>query len=145
MIIRDIQKENPVSVRDNNACYIGGITVISKNGLVKVQWINAFEGPTGFYNPRNTADVNLLRFNIYFKDTVSDAWKDPGNASHLALIPAKTDDFFLLQAAEFIASELQDHTSDGRHPAICERLSWLTPFRNEISGRATTAYSNVAV
>jgi hypothetical protein len=134
-------KENPVSVRDNNACYIGGITVISNNGLVKVQWINAFEGPIGFYNPRNSMDVNLLRFNIYFMDPLSNTWKDPGNASHLALIPAKTDDCFLLQAAEFIASELQNHISDGRHAAICEQLSWLTPFGSERSNPAMT-YAN---
>jgi hypothetical protein len=141
-MIQNTCEKNPVSVRGNNACYIGGITVISNNGLVKVQWINAHEGPTGFYNPRNPVDVNLLRFNIYFKDTALNAWRDPGNASRLALVPAKTDDSFLLQAAEFIASELQDHTTDGCHAVICERLSWLTPLKGEKDNEALPAYTN---
>jgi hypothetical protein len=144
-MIQNTCEENPVSVRDKNACYIGGIAVISNNGLVKVQWINALEGPAGFYNPRNPVDVNLLRFNIYFKDTVSNAWRDPGKASRLALVPAKTEDYFLLQAAEFIASELQDHTMDGCHSVICERLSWLTPLKGEKNNEAIAAYAHTVV
>lgn len=140
---QNTSEKTSISIRDKNACYVDGISVISDNGLVKVQWINALEGPTGFYNPRNPVDVNLLRFNIYFKDIASNAWRDPGNASRLALIPAKTEDYFLLHAAEFIASELQDHTTDGCHAVICERLSWLTPGRDEKNKEEIAAYTNI--
>jgi hypothetical protein len=132
------------AVRNKQGCYVGGMSVVSGNNLVKVDWINAHEGPIGDYNAKNPADVNLLRFTISVRDPVSSVWKDPGSASYLTLIPAKADDTLLRRAAEFIALKLQDHTEDGGHASICERLSWLSPqcFQDDTEGITLNIYDD---
>ena len=123
--------ERSVIVRNEQGFYISGIMLVSSNGLVKVEWVNMQESPIGSYNPNNPADVNLLRFNVFFRECASASWTDPGRASQLTLLPARTNDDILLLAGEVIAEKLQDHTTDGClrtsasncpgwRPAICK-------------------------
>ena len=106
---------------------VAEIVAISTNGLVKVVWTNLGEGLCGDFSPSDPEDINLLRFDVSFREVADAPWFDPGDASYCTQMPVDTPVEVLQLAADHIASELEGHTRDGMFKRICEELSWMSP------------------
>ncbi len=110
-------------VRDDRGAYRDGLAVVSKDGTVKVEWVNLGEGWAGDYNPNDSEDDNLLRFDVC---VLRDGdWVDPGDASYCTQMPARESDEVLIQALKEIVGEVSGKI--GHHKKILENLSWIGP------------------
>lgn len=91
----------------------------------RADWYNAGEGITGDYNPEDPNDVNLLRFDIYYK--VDDDWEEVEDASYCTNVAASTDVTRLRELLQHIFSEYRDTDYPSSSvKKIGERLSWIT-------------------
>jgi hypothetical protein len=89
---------------------------------VAVELWNAGEGWSGDYNPDDPTDVNLLRFDVFYKSEAVD------DASYCTQIPADTPAADKLQLLDIILNLVYEPLTDGHSiKKLCERISWIGP------------------
>lgn len=103
------------------------LSLVSKNGKVKVSFSNLGEGYSGDYDEDDPQDVNLLRFDVYRKIHAR-TWEFVDDASYCTLMPAGTNMAILKEALRHIMDFVEDSVTDGYSiKKVCERLSWIKP------------------
>ncbi len=96
--------------------------------LVRVDWYNAGEGWNGDFNPNDPEDTNLLRFDVYVKNT-DNKWETVEDASYCTQVPANTSEDILEQKLRIIFDNYRDAITEY---SICslkelgEKLSWIS-------------------
>ena len=117
-------------LRDDDGRYQQGLEIVSKNGLVMIEWVNLNEGNSGDFDPDDPSDENLLRFDIYARESTDVEWEDPGDASYCTSMPASSSDEMLIKGLERILSNMDDTLQwflNRNHKRLCETLSWMEP------------------
>ena len=99
------------------------------NEKIRIDFVNLGEGLCGDYNPTDPNDVNLLRFDVYQRRCVFDAWEPVNDASYCTMIPADTSTEILQKALQFL---LTQYTNALESPSesvkkLGERLSHISP------------------
>lgn len=98
------------------------------NEKIRIDFVNLGEGLCGDYNPTDPNDVNLLRFDVYQRKCVFDAWEPVDDASYCTMMPADTSAEILQKALDFLLMRYTNalETSDSVKK-LGERLSYISP------------------
>jgi hypothetical protein len=92
------------------------------DGRYKVEWINLGEGRDGDYDPNDSSDIELLRFDIYFDGELIQ------DGSYCTLMPTDTQENILRKGLERIMDTINDECSGGNcSRKVFEELSWIGP------------------
>jgi len=103
------------------------IWLINEAGSVRVEFVNLGEGNCGDFDPSDTDDVNLLRFEVSIRQGGSE-WVDPGDASYCTQMPAGTSGEVLAAALLRIMGDIEEPLLTGSSiKKACEALSWMEP------------------
>ena len=101
------------------------------NEKIRIDFVNLGEGLCGDYNPTDPNDVNLLRFDVYQRKCVFDAWEPVNDASYCTMIPADTSTEILQKALQFLLTQytnaLESQSPSESVKKIGERLSHISP------------------
>lgn len=105
-------------------------TVMSINDdRIRVDFVNIGEGYQGNYNPDDPEDRNLLRFDVYCRDSGKDEWREVDDASYCTTIPADTPHEVLESKIRILFAEYRsvtDHILEGGSvKKLGETLSWI--------------------
>ncbi len=101
--------------------------LISKNGLVKVVWVNSGDGKNGQYVPFDPDDTNYLRFRVSFRRQKNQQFAEY-EGDHLTLMPADTDEAILQEGLQHILNVLESETGEDLSvEAKCDLLSMISP------------------
>lgn len=116
------------------------VNAVSKNGMVKVEWVDLGEGKCGDYDPTDPDDVALLRWDAYVKWTgtpmdeirglepeFDTGWAYCDHSSFCTLTEAGTDEVVLFDLAQLIADELADNLDNGGWKSCAEEMSYAHP------------------
>jgi hypothetical protein len=95
------------------------------NGKCRVEWVDLGEGKDGYYDPSDSDDVELLRFDVYFDgESVPDG-------SYCTLMPVNTSEDILKKGLERIMDTIHDKCVVGDcwkgGGKVFEELSWIEP------------------
>ena len=91
---------------------------------VKVEWVEIGEGRSGYYNPDDPDDVELLRF--YVSTLVDGEWQDVHDGSYCTNFPYSATPEQRKKALEKIMDSVYEPlTSDSPYKKILERMSWI--------------------
>ena len=104
----------------------------AENDKIRAELVNIGEGLSGDYDPEDPEDINLLRFDVYFKDpTQSENWEAVDDASYCTNIPADASEEILEKAVTAIFDEynnVAEHIlSGGSVKKMGEQLSHISP------------------
>lgn len=103
--------ETPISIWDD--CF-------------RVDWYNCGEGVMGDYNPDDPEDINLLRFDVYYKNLLEE-WEEVEDASYCTGVAADTPIEKLRELLLFIFNRYKDtNYPNCSVKKLGEELSWLT-------------------
>lgn len=92
---------------------------------VRASWSYADEGMYGFYNPDDTGDIALLRFDVC--RFVDGEWEYVEDSSYCTMVPFDTDEVRLVALLQEILDEVADDVCAGISvKKKCEQLSWMT-------------------
>lgn len=121
------------------------VQAYSRDGLVRVEFINLGEGFDGDYDPTDPEDVNLLRFDSAVRldgssaderglEAIDETWGLKADGSYCTYIPADTDPDTLLALARLIADRLAEALGNGNWKRTAEEMSyaatdWVTEGR----------------
>ena len=97
---------------------------------IMVAWVNDGEGFSGDYNPEDPEDINLLRFDVYYRAKETDPWEAVDDASYCTLMPADTDRETLNRAIKVLYREycnVLEADPSQSVKKLGEKLSWLCP------------------
>lgn len=93
---------------------------------VKVVWSALGEGLCGDYQADDPEDVELLRFDVYWKNDAGE-WTDPGDVSYCTQVPVTATPTLREAGLNLIMDEVYEvmMSNEGYGAKkICERLSW---------------------
>ena len=117
------EPETPVSISDD---------------YIRVDWYNAGEGYFGDFDPENSKDDNLLRFDVCFNPYYSPNtkfeyvdWEEVEDASYCTLVPADTDIELLVRLCWCIFKEYRDVIDsypDSSLKKLGENLSHISAY-----------------
>ena len=96
---------------------------------VMVEWVELGEGISGDYNSDDPTDIELLRFDVSYRNFVmgNEEWRDPGDASYCTQMPVKATNKQKMDALKIIMHEVFEPLSEGQSiKKLCERLSWIS-------------------
>ena len=105
-----------------------------RNAHLRVDWYNAGEGFYGDYNPEDPGDVNLLRFDAYYRqegdrhNDPEEGWVAIDNASYCTLMPATAPAEILERSLRYIFNQYHTVIKDIPYSSvkrIGEGLSWI--------------------
>ena len=103
---------------------------------VKVEWEAVGEGLHGDYNPNNTEDIELLRFNVsVFRDG---EWEEKEDASYCTNFPAAASEEDKMAALEILLDRFYDALTDDIDVSVkkliifCDRFIPPHMFLNQI-------------
>ena len=115
LVVYDIDRETPVSI-------IGP--------FVRADWYRAGEGICGDYDPLDPDDVELLRFDIYYRENpFSDEWLEVEDASYCTQIPADTPEEILAKKLNVIYERyaaILESDPEQSVKKMGEELSWIS-------------------
>lgn len=104
-------------------------------GNAKIEWVELGEGRSGDYNPDDPCDVELLRFDTFFRpqpgqdaqdDPDEDGWVTCHDGSYCTLVPVSTPpDVRQVLLIELMAA-MHEAIGQDRVKKIAERCSWIT-------------------
>lgn len=119
---------------------------VSRDGLVKVVWVDLGEGLSGDYDPEDPEDESLLRYDAYvrwdqenpsrneLRDLELDPFAEDGNtwavrqdSSYCTQTRADTPIEDLHALALLIAEALADDLDNGSWKRTAEEMSWVSP------------------
>jgi len=117
------------------------VNAVSKNGMVKVEWVDLGEGKVGDYDPTDPTDEPLLRYDAWVKVTGTsmdeirglennydgDEWAYKPNGSYCTMTNANTHGVVLMSLAQLIADELADNLDNGGWKSCAEEMSYAHP------------------
>lgn len=115
-----------------------------RDNVLRVDWYNAGEGICGDYNPNNSQDVNLLRFDVYIMENPevgndSDkSWRAVEDASYCTNMPTNVSKEILEKSLKYIFSEYRaviDQYSYSSLKKLGERLSWISDLDFKSDGQ----------
>lgn len=93
---------------------------------IKAEWVNLYEGYEGDYDPDNSEDKNLLRFELSIWDDELENYTEVPDSSYCTSIPADTDLEILESFLKIIISETKnDILNHGHAKRTCEYYSHL--------------------
>ena len=115
------------------------ISAVSKDGVVKIEWIYIGEGYSGDYDETDPEDVALMRYDAYIRQAEVEAygiyaddagpedegWATLHDGSYCTRVPYDTPDAELQRLAQVMADELSNEVGTGTLKRACERLSWI--------------------
>ena len=102
--------------------------------IVRVDWVNLGEGICGDYNPNVPDDQNLLRFDVYYRESPESEWEAVEDASYCTLMPANANISKLIMSAKYIHDEyydVLDSDPDISVKKLGEQLSWINESQFE--------------
>ena len=119
-VIRGLDGDTPVSIWSDK---------------LRVDWVNLGEGVSGDYNPEDSEDINLLRFDVYAKRDSSN-WEEVNDASYCSNVPADTNPDELERLLRVIfdrySDVIDDYINNGTSvKKLGEELSWIVPEENK--------------
>lgn len=97
---------------------------------VRVDWYNDGEGLSGDYDEDDPEDVNLLRFDVYYRTDIDDEWTEVEDASYCTRMPADTKMDILIRSAKVLYKEycnVLESDPEQSVKKLGERLSWISP------------------
>lgn len=103
---------------------------------VRVEWVDLGEGWSGYYDPDDPEDEELLRFDVSYWEPSENGWdeykgekgnwEDPGDASYCTRFPYKSTDEQQKKGLELIMANVYDPLMSGYSiKKMCEELSWI--------------------
>lgn len=110
--------------------YVDDETVMSINDdRIRVDFVNIGEGCFGDYDPGDHEDENLLRFDVYCRESAGDEWREVDDASYCTTVSADTPREELEEKIRILFREyssVADHILDGGSvKKLGETLSWI--------------------
>jgi hypothetical protein len=94
---------------------------------VLVEWVELGEGLVGEYNEDDPDDIELLRFDVCWKDDEGE-WEAVCDASYCTRMPVKAPPEIRLAGLQYIMDEVYEPLMAGRSiKKLCEKLSWISP------------------
>ena len=100
-------------------------------GNIKAEWVELGEGYGGDFEPSDPDDVELLRFDVSYKE--KGVWLEIPDASYCTRMPVKAPAVIKRKALDVIVNEYYDACS-GKYsedsPSVKklgEHLSWICP------------------
>lgn len=98
------------------------------NSNLKVEWVDLGEGLDGDYNPNDPDDMELLRFDVSYRETRNDEWEAVPDSSYCTMVQNTTPPKVLKELLRIIYNTVcpcwlrPPRVSVKR---ICEGFSWL--------------------
>ena len=92
---------------------------------VMVEWTELGEGIDGDYNPNDSEDVELLRFDV--SRLVNGGWGVIDDASYCTQVPVSATPEQRAKGLQLIMDEVYEWASQSHSiKKLCERLSWIS-------------------
>ena len=98
---------------------------------IKVEWVELGEGVSGDFDPDDPDDIELLRFDVSFKN--GSEWTEIPDASYCTRFPVNACPELKLRALEVILDEYCDalcgeyNENSPSVKKLGEHLSWICP------------------
>lgn len=110
-------------------------------GNLRVRWIRLGEGYNGDFNPEDSEDIELLRFEVERRESEENVWEFVEGASYLTNFPVESTLEEKFYGLLILFKSYEDALEDYPYSSIKqlgENLSWINP---EDANRLRAQYS----